>query len=151
MQTYLTKLSYLAGASLLLLTLSPSAWASSAGATVLPYEAWLAMFQKSLTGPVAFSISLIGIIASGSSLILMGGEISTFFRTVIYIIFVMALLVGANSLMTNFFNGASINLSYQQTTLVDSPTTTQRRLLEQEFDKRYLYDYQATFSESALA
>ena len=151
MQTYLTKLSYLAGASLLLLTLSPSAWASSAGATVLPYEAWLAMFQKSLTGPVAFSISLIGIIASGSSLILMGGEISSFFRTVIYIIFVMALLVGANSLMTNFFNGASINLSYQQTTLVDSPTTPQRRLLEQEFDKRYLYDYQATFAESALA
>lgn len=87
------------------------AFASTSGvSSVLPYEAWLVMFQKSLTGPVAFSIALIGIVISGASLILMGGEMSAFVRSVIYIILVMTLLIGANSLMTNFFNGASIGL-----------------------------------------
>lgn len=89
-----------------------SALASSSGvSSVLPYEAWLVMFQKSLTGPVAFSIALIGIVVSGASLILMGGELTGFVRTIIYIILVMTLLIGANSLMTNFFNGASIGIS----------------------------------------
>ena len=95
-----------------LLVLNNHAWASNSGvSSVLPYEAWLFMFQKSLTGPVAFSVALIGIVISGATLILMGGEISTFVRTIIYIIMVMTLLIGANSLMTNFFNGASIGLS----------------------------------------
>lgn len=94
-----------------LLVLNNHAWASTSGvSSVLPYEAWLFMFQKSLTGPVAFSVALIGIVISGATLILMGGEISTFVRTIIYIIMVMTLLIGANSLMTNFFNGASIGL-----------------------------------------
>lgn len=142
---------------------APSAWASSAGATVLPYEAWLTIFQKSLTGPVAFSVALVGIIASGTSLILMGGEISSFFRTVIYLIFVMALLVGANSLMTNFFNGSAIALpNATQSSLVDNPNNHQpqrRSVFAEDNDlgslplssDRELYDYQQGYFESALA
>ncbi len=34
--------------------------ASETGTGVLPYESWLSTLQKSLTGPVAFSVSLIG-------------------------------------------------------------------------------------------
>ncbi|MBU3845193.1 MAG: TrbC/VirB2 family protein [Candidatus Anaerobiospirillum pullicola] len=96
--------------ALLCLSLLPEvAWASSAGGTsVLPYEQWLSILQKSLTGPVAFSVSLIGIVTCGATLILGGGEISHFMRTLIYIVLVMTLLVGANALMNNFFNGASI-------------------------------------------
>lgn len=83
--------------------------ASSTGSTaILPYESWLMSFQKSLTGPVAFSVALIGIVASGITLILIGGEINGFIRAMIYMVLVMTFLIGANSLMTNFFHGASI-------------------------------------------
>lgn len=103
--------------ALMCLSLLPeAAWASSAGGTsVLPYEQWLSILQKSLTGPVAFSVSLIGIVTCGATLILGGGEISHFMRTLIYIVLVMTLLVGANALMNNFFNGASIGISSADT------------------------------------
>lgn len=90
--------------------LQPAFGASTEVSTALPYESWLSDFQKSLTGPVAFAISLIGIVVSGISLILGGGEIRGFARTMVYIVLVMTLLIGANSLMSNFFNGAAIPL-----------------------------------------
>lgn len=93
----------------LLFAVSPEALASSTGDGVLPYESWLATLQKSLTGPVAFSISLIGIVSCGATLIFAGGEIGRFLRTLIYLVLVMTLLVGSNSLMTRFFNGAVIS------------------------------------------
>ena len=86
--------------------------ASETSTGVLPYESWLATLQKSLTGPVAFSISLIGIVSCGATLIFAGGEIGRFLRTLIYLVLVMTLLVGANSLMTRFFNGAVIAQEY---------------------------------------
>ncbi len=87
--------------------------ASETSTGVLPYESWLSTLQKSLTGPVAFSISLIGIVSCGATLIFAGGEIGRFLRTLIYLVLVMTLLVGANSLMTRFFNGAVIAQDYQ--------------------------------------
>ena len=92
------------------LYLNPALAADTGTGTTLPYESWLSDFQKSLTGPVAFAISLIGIVVSGITLILGGGEIRGFARTMVYIVLVMTLLIGANSLMTNFFNGAAIPL-----------------------------------------
>ena len=93
------------------------AWAADTGAgTALPYESWLSDFQKSLTGPVAFAISLIGIVVSGITLILGGGEIRGFARTMVYIVLVMTLLIGANSLMSNFFNGAAIPMPENEAT-----------------------------------
>ena len=100
-------------AGIMALLSSPAMASSNAVASVLPYEAWLATFQKSLTGPVAFSVALIGIVVGGISLILGSGEVSHFVRTIIYIIMVMSMLIGANSLMTNFFNGASIPMPEQ--------------------------------------
>ena len=80
---------------------------TSAGET-LPYETWLQTLQESLTGPVAFSVAVMGIVSCGATLIFMGGEIGRFMRSLIYIVLVMTLLVGANSLMTRFFNGAMV-------------------------------------------
>lgn len=82
----------------------------------LPYEEWLSILQQSLTGPVAFSVSLIGIVTCGATLILSGGEISHFMRSLIYIVLVMTLLVGANSLMHNFFQGSAntASIDYNQ-------------------------------------
>lgn len=103
-------------AALVLVVLScilcDSALASSTGTNnALPYEEWLSVVQKSLTGPVAFSISLIGIVTCGAILILGGGEIRGFVKTLVFIVLVMTLLIGANSLMSGLFNGASIGIN----------------------------------------
>ncbi len=90
--------------------------ASETGTGVLPYESWLSTLQKSLTGPVAFSVSLIGIVSCGATLIFAGGEIGRFMRSLIYLVLVMTMLVGANSLMLRFFNGASIGGSDHEVT-----------------------------------
>jgi len=68
----------------------------------LPYETWLEKLKQSLTGPVAFILSLIGIIASGAMLIF-GGDLNGFFRSMIFLVLVVALIIGASSMMTNFF------------------------------------------------
>ena len=65
---------------------------------------------------MAFAISLIGIVVSGITLILGGGEIRGFARTMVYIVLVMTLLIGANSLMSNFFNGAAIPMPENEAT-----------------------------------
>ncbi len=91
------------------LALIPQALASNTGTGVLPYESWLIKIQESLTGPVAFSVALIGIVTCGATLIFMGGEIGRFMRSLIYIVLVMTMLVGANSLMTQFFHGAVVS------------------------------------------
>jgi hypothetical protein len=57
---------------------------------------------------VAFTLSLIGIVVAGGILIF-GGELNGFFRTLIFIVLVMALLVGAQNMMSTFFGrGAEI-------------------------------------------
>ncbi|MCP5276698.1 MAG: TrbC/VirB2 family protein [Burkholderiales bacterium] len=73
----------------------------------LPYESWLVNLRNSVTGPVAFTLSIVGIVVAGGILIF-GGELNAFFRTLIFIVLVMALLVGANNIMTNLFQGAVI-------------------------------------------
>jgi len=74
----------------------------------LPYESWLANLRNSVTGPVAFALSLVGIVVSGGTLIL-GGDLNGFFRTMIFVVLVMALLVGAQNMMSSFFGrGAEI-------------------------------------------
>lgn len=74
----------------------------------LPYESWLTNLRNSVTGPVAFALSIIGIVVAGGILIF-GGELNGFFRTLIFIVLVMALLVGAQNMMSTFFGrGAEI-------------------------------------------
>ena len=74
----------------------------------LPYESWLSSLQSSVTGPVAFSLSIIGIVIAGGVLIF-GGDLNGFFRSLIFLVLVMALLIGAQNMMSNFFgSGAEI-------------------------------------------
>lgn len=57
---------------------------------------------------MAFSISIIGIVVAGAVLIF-GGELNAFFRTLIFLVLVMALIVGAQNMMANYFGqGAEI-------------------------------------------
>lgn len=84
-------------------------WASTGGGGSLPYETWLDTLRQSVTGPVAFAISIIGIVVAGSVLIF-GGDLNGFFRSLIFLVLVMALIIGANNLMTSFFGRSAIIL-----------------------------------------
>lgn len=95
-------------AALVLLMAPEPAFASEGTGGALPYESWLTNLRNSVTGPVAFTLSLIGIVVAGGILIF-GGELNAFFRTLIFIVLVMALLVGAQNMMGSFFGrGAEI-------------------------------------------
>lgn len=102
---------YYLGLSLLLawLILAPEhAFASEGTGGSLPYETWLTNLRNSITGPVAFALSTIGIVIAGGVLIF-GGDLNGFFRTLIFLVLVMALLVGAQNVMGTFFGrGAEI-------------------------------------------
>ena len=73
----------------------------------LPYESWLTSLQDSVTGPVAFALSIIGIVVAGGVLIF-GGELNAFFRSLIFIVLVMALLIGAKNMMSTFFGQGAV-------------------------------------------
>ena len=74
----------------------------------LPYESWLVSLRNSVTGPVAFALAIIGLVVAGGVLIF-GGELNSFFRTLIFLVLVMALIIGAQNLMSTFFGrGAEI-------------------------------------------
>lgn len=75
----------------------------------LPYEDWLTSLRNSVTGPVAFTVSIMGLVIAGSVLIF-GGELNAFFRTLIFLVLVMSFLVGAQNFMASFFGrGAEID------------------------------------------
>jgi type IV secretion system protein TrbC len=97
---------------LLMLWVTPEIAEASVGTGGgLPYETWLTSLQNSVTGPVAFTLSIIGIVVAGGVLIF-GGDLNGFFRTLIFIVLVMALLVGAQNIMSTLFaRGAVITAS----------------------------------------
>jgi len=66
----------------------------------LPWEGPLEKLRASITGPVAFIIALLGIIACGATLI-WGGEISEFTRRIIYVVLVVCIIVFANVILEN--------------------------------------------------
>ena len=78
------------------------------GGAGLPWEGPLEKIRKSVSGPVAFIIALLGIIGCGAGLI-WGGEISEFMRRIIYVVLVVCLIVFANTLLTGaLFSGAVV-------------------------------------------
>ncbi len=84
-----------------------SALATTTGAGGgLPYEGWLTNLRNSVTGPVAFALSIIGIVIAGGVLIF-GGELNAFFRTLIFLVLVMALIIGSNNMLTTFFGSGA--------------------------------------------
>ncbi|WP_406021777.1 TrbC/VirB2 family protein [Succinivibrio sp.] len=95
--------------TLLFLLFLNDANASEVSSTALPYESYLKDIQLSLTGPVARSVALIGIVSSGMTLIFAGGEISRFVKSLVYLVLVVGMILGANSIMTGVFNGACID------------------------------------------
>ena len=60
-----------------------------------------------MTGPVAFTLSLLGIIVAGGVLIF-GGELNAFVRTLVFVVLVMGFLVGAQNMMSSFFGQGAL-------------------------------------------
>ncbi len=71
----------------------------------LPYESWLTNLRASITGPVAFALGIIGVVIAGGVLVF-GGELNAFARTLIFLVLVMALIIGASNIMSTFFSSA---------------------------------------------
>jgi type IV secretion system protein TrbC len=94
--------------AIIFLAMSGQVHASEGIGGTLPYESWLMNLRNSVTGPVAFTLSMVGIVVAGGALV-MGGDLSGFFRTLVFIVLVLAFLVGAQNMMSNFFGrGAEI-------------------------------------------
>jgi type IV secretion system protein VirB2 len=85
---------------------SPKLMAAGAGA--MPWEGPLTIIVNSITGPVAFGISVIGIVSAGAMLIF-GGEIGQFLKSAIILVLVIALIVLATQFLSSAFGiGAAL-------------------------------------------
>ncbi len=123
---------------LTLLTFISSVYALDVSTTALPYESWLKTLQKSLSGPVALSIAIIGIVSCGATLIFSGGEINRVMRSIVYLVMVMTLLVGANNFMTSIFGVAAAD--HEKKLKHNAEGTHENLLLDSELKLRnYIY------------
>jgi type IV secretion system protein VirB2 len=95
---------------LAVLLASDLAQAATSGGGGMEWEAPLTKFADSIKGPVAFVISLLGIVVCGAVLI-WGGEINEFVRRFIMLIMVISILVFASNILSGLFGvGAVIAL-----------------------------------------
>jgi type IV secretion system protein TrbC len=80
---------------------------AEAGTTggALPWEGPLRTIASSLTGPVAFSIALIGIFSTGATLV-WGGEMNEFARRAVLLGLIVAVLVFATNILSSAFGVA---------------------------------------------
>jgi len=85
-----------------MLIFSNNAFASEGSGGGLPYESWFSKLRDSVTGPVAFTISLIGIVVAGCVLIF-GGDLNGFFRSMVSLVLIMSLIIGGNNILSGFF------------------------------------------------
>jgi type IV secretory pathway VirB2 component (pilin) len=83
--------------SLLLLIGAGTAHAAGAGGGGLPWEAPLTTLSNSVTGPVAYGVSLCGLVGCGGVLIFAGGVINEFLRGVVFIVLVVAFMIAAKN------------------------------------------------------
>ena len=95
------------GLAVVFLTVISHPAAAAAAGGGLPYEGWLTKIQTSITGPVAFAFAIIGLVVAGAVLIF-GGELNGFIRTLMFIALVMALIITAQNMMTFFGTGAAL-------------------------------------------
>ncbi len=91
------------------------AYAAGTAGGGLPYESALTRLRASITGPVAFTLSLIGIVGAAGALIF-GGELTGFLRMMVFLVLLIAILVGAQNVLTTLFAaGAEISWIGEET------------------------------------
>lgn len=104
------------GLLVMFLLLSDSSFASSTSGGGLPFDNWLTKIRNSITGPVAFTVSIFALVGAGSALIF-GGDMNGFMRTLIFLVLVLSFVIAAqNTLSAITGKGAQIvasQTSYQ--------------------------------------
>ncbi|MGP5477591.1 TrbC/VirB2 family protein [Pseudomonas helleri] len=92
---------------ILILGVEPAFAASTAGGG-LPFDDWFTKVRASITGPFAFTASIIGIVGAGATLIF-GGDMNGFLRTLIFVVLALAFVIAAqNTLAAITGQGAEI-------------------------------------------
>ncbi|EDS8573951.1 conjugal transfer protein TrbC [Salmonella enterica subsp. enterica serovar Mississippi] len=95
------------GAMLFFMAAEP-ALASNTSGGGLPFDDWMTNIRTSVTGPFAYTASIIGLVGAGAMLIF-GGDMNGFLRTLIFIVLVLSFLVAAqNTLSTITGQGAEL-------------------------------------------
>jgi type IV secretory pathway VirB2 component (pilin) len=69
------------------------AHAAGAGGGAMPWDTPLTNLRNDLTGPVAFTLSLLAFVVAGVALVF-GGELSHFIRSIVIAVMVASLLAG---------------------------------------------------------
>jgi type IV secretory pathway VirB2 component (pilin) len=87
--------------SSVLLVAAGTAHAATGGAG-LPWETPLTQLSNSVSGPVAYSISIVGIVGAGGILIFSGGHCSEFLRAIFFIVLVISFVIAAKNTLTAF-------------------------------------------------
>ena len=90
-----------------ILLLPSLAHAASTGGSGLEWETPLQKIRDSVAGPVAYAISLLGIVVTGAILVF-GGEINEFVRRLIMLVLVISLMVFAADLLNTLFNKGAV-------------------------------------------
>ena len=103
-----------------LVLLAPMAGHAATGGGGLPWETPLQTLSNSISGPVAYGLSLIGLVVSGGVLIFMGGELNHFARIVVQVVLVISFIVAGKNTMSTFGwgGGAQIGPNNQTKGLV---------------------------------
>ncbi|WP_299693418.1 TrbC/VirB2 family protein [uncultured Vibrio sp.] len=81
---------------------SACSFSSYASSTGMPWEDPLTRIVDSITGPVAFGASVLGIVVAGGSL-LFGGDLDGFVQKIMILALVVAVVVGATNLLGTLF------------------------------------------------
>jgi type IV secretory pathway VirB2 component (pilin) len=81
--------------------------AATGGGSGLPWETPLQTLRDSITGPVAYTISLLGVVVAGAALVF-GGEINDFVRRMIMLVLVISLIIFAANFLSTLFNTGAV-------------------------------------------
>ena len=91
--------------------LTPAVAHAATGGGGLPWETPLQTLSNSISGPVAYGLSLIGLVVSGSVLIFMGGELNHFARTVVQVVLVISFIIAGKNTISSFGWGAGAEIA----------------------------------------
>lgn len=84
--------------------------ALAATSTGTAFDTPLEILRSVFTGPIAYTAALIGIVVAGAMLIF-GGEIGEFAKRLIMLILVIAIIVLANNVLSQFFGATGAVVS----------------------------------------
>jgi len=100
---------------LVLALLLPAVAAHAAtGGGSLPWETPLQTLSNSISGPVAYGLSLIGLVVAGGVLIFLGGELNHFARVAVQVVLVISLIIAGKNTMSAFGWGAGAQIGSEE-------------------------------------